>query len=415
VLFLIMKPYCVADTIYGKRRCRHLAGRSYVMRDSGRGRWALAGVLMLFVTVLAVTGCRPIRPLRSASHRAITPRDQVVSQPKAEAEATLIEVASSNRLWTGVAVSKQGRIFVTYPRWSADIPFSVGEISESGQIVPFPNKVWNAWDASSAPADHFICVQSVYVDSDDFLWVLDPASAYMGGVIPGGAKLLKVDLAANKVVKKILLDQTIAPSASYLNDIRVDTERQVAYITDSGLGALIIVDLKSGTGRRLLTGHHSTRSEDVVLTIGGSPWRINGRAPQVHADGLALDMRGEYLYYQALTGRNLYRIETRYLRDPTVSERQLAMKVETLGETGAADGIVFGPDGYLYLTAIEDNAINMFTSPGMVKTIVKDPRLLWPDSLARGPNGYLYVTTSQIHLGSDIAGPYRMFKLIPLR
>lgn len=385
------------------------------MRDSRRRRWALAGVLMLFVTVLAFTGCRPIRPLRPASHRAIAPREQVVSQPKAEAEATLIEVASSDRLWTGVAVSKQGRIFVTYPRWSPDVPFSVGEISESGQVVPFPNGVWNAWDTASPPADHLICVQSVYVDSDDFLWVLDPASAYMRGVVPGGAKLLKIDLAANKVVKKILFDQTIAPPASYLNDIRVDTKREVAYITDSGLGALIVVDLKTGTGRRLLTGHHSTRSEDVVLTIAGSPWRINGRAPEVHADGLALDMRGEYLYYQALTGRTLYRIETRWLRDPAVSERQLAMKVETLGETGAADGIAFGPDGYLYLAAIEDNAINMFTSPGMVKTIVKDPRLLWPDSFARGPDGCLYVTTSQIHLGSDIAGPYRIFKIIPLR
>jgi sugar lactone lactonase YvrE len=385
------------------------------MRGSRFRRWALPGMVLTVVTVLAVSGCRPIRPLRPVSHRTIASHDKVVSQLRAEAEATLIEVAGSDRLWTGVAVSKQGRIFVTYPRWSADVPFSVGEISESGRVVPFPNEMWNAWDASSAPADHLICVQSVHIDSDDFLWVLDPASAYMRGVVPGGAKLLKIDLAANKVVKKILFDQTIAPPASYLNDIQVDTKREVGYITDSGLGALIVVDLKTGTGRRLLTGHHSTRSEDVVLTIGGSQWRVGGRAPQVHADGLALDMRGEYLYYQALTGRNLYRIETRWLRDPAMSERQLAMQVETLGETGAADGIAFGPDGYLYLTAIEDNAINMFTSPGMVKTIVRDPRLLWPDSFARGPNGYMYVTTSQIHLGSDAAGPYMIFKFKPLR
>lgn len=29
----------------------------------------------------------------------------------------LVEVAQSDRQWTGVAVSKEGRIFVNYPRW----------------------------------------------------------------------------------------------------------------------------------------------------------------------------------------------------------------------------------------------------------------------------------------------------------
>jgi sugar lactone lactonase YvrE len=82
-------------------------------------------------------------------------------------------------------------------------------------------------------------------------------------------------------------------------------------------------------------------------------------------------------------------------------------------ETGAADGIAFGHDGYLYVTAIEDDAIKKFVRLGTLATVARDPRLKWPDSIARGPDGFLYVTTSQIHLGPDPEEPYRLFKIRP--
>jgi sugar lactone lactonase YvrE len=328
-------------------------------------------------------------------------------------DATLIEVATSERQWTGVAVSRDGRVFVCFPRWSNDVPISVGEVRRAGQVLPVPDKEWNAWDTSKPPEDHFVCVQSVHIDREDNLWILDPASPYLGGVVPGGAKLLKVDIAKGKVIQKILFDSNVAPPASYLNDVRVDTERDVAYITDSGLGALVVVDLKTGKSRRLLAGHPSTKSEDVVLRVGGKEWLINGEAPRVHADGLALGKNGGLLYYHALTGRTLYRIETRYLLDPAVTEHALGAKVESLYETCAADGMGVGPDGYLYLTSLEDSAIKMFLSLGRLETVVKDARLKWPDSIAWGPDGYAYVTTSQIHLGDAVEEPYRIFKFKP--
>ncbi len=381
------------------------------MRSLRFANQALALVVMLAVIAVAVSGCRlrsfKVRPFGEESHPA--------AEGKTAPVATLVEVAGSERLWTGIAVSKKGRIFVNYPRWSEDVPFSVGEILESGVAKPFPNAEWNAWDASKPAGDHLICVQSVYVDEDGFLWILDPANAYFRGVVADGAKLLKVDLAKDRIVQKIIFDETIAPPTSYLNDVRVDTKEDVAYITDSGLGALVVVDLKTGRGRRLLGDHPSTKSEKVVLTIGGQEWRINGLAPEVHSDGLALDADGKFLYYQALTARTLYRIETRWLLDPSLSGWELGTKVESMGQTGAADGIEFGPDGYLYLTAIEDNAINIFAALDRVKTVVEDPRLLWPDSITRGPDGYLYVTTSQIHLGADRTEPYRVFKFKPMK
>ena len=381
---------------------------------SGLKNWGPVVAFMFVVIAVAVCGCRPIRPLGSGR------QVESVAPPRAEPldakpEIDLIEVATSERLWTGVAVSRDGRVFVNYPRWSEDVPFSVGEILHSGEVVPFPGEDWNVWDASLKPGDHLICVQSVYVDKEDFLWILDAASPMLSGVIAGGAKLVKVDLRSNKVIEVTVFDQTIAPPGSYLNDVRVDTEKSVAYITDSGLGALIVVDLAAEKSRRLLAGHRSTKSEGIVLTVGGREWRPAGGTPEVHSDGLALDSRGEYLYYQALTGRTLYRIETGWLLDPALTESQIAAGVESMGTTGVADGMEFGHDDYLYLTAIEDNSIKTFAALDRAETVVEDARLRWPDSIARGPDGYLYVTTSQIDLGTDVTEPYRVFKFRPTR
>jgi len=387
------------------------------MRVSRLSKSEFVVVLILVVIAVAVCGCRPLRSLRP-TRRTEHAQPTVKGPPSVKyvkPEVKLVEVAGSDRLWTGVAVSDDGRIFVSFPRWSEDVTFSVGEVGASGKVVPYPDEDWNTWDDSSEPGDHFVCVQSVYVDEKDFLWILDPASPMFGGVVPGGPKLLKVDIDKNKVVQKIIFDESVAPPASYLNDVRVDTGKNVAYITDSGLGAIIVVELAKGKARRLLGNHPSTKAEGVVLKIGGREWRRDGNAPEVHSDGLALSNDGRYLYYQALTARTLYRIETRWLLDPALPEAQLGAKVESMGRTGAADCIEFGPDDYLYLTAIEDNAIKTFAALDRAETVVKDKRLLWPDSIARGGDGYMYVTTSQIHLGAGASEPYRIFKFKPVR
>ena len=80
---------------------------------------------------------------------------RTTSEPDS-ATTGLEEVARSDRQWTGIAVSKTGRIFVNYPRWSDDVPFSVGELDEEGEAQPFPDRFWNAWDEERAPADHFV-------------------------------------------------------------------------------------------------------------------------------------------------------------------------------------------------------------------------------------------------------------------
>jgi hypothetical protein len=57
------------------------------------------------------------------------------------------------------------------------------------------------------------------------------------------------------------LDENVGPKRSYLNDVRLDTKTGHAFITASGTGMLIVVDLKSGKARRQLANNPSTKHE----------------------------------------------------------------------------------------------------------------------------------------------------------
>jgi sugar lactone lactonase YvrE len=112
-------------------------------------------------------------------------------------------------------------------------------------------------------------------------------------------KLVKIDLATNKVVQTITLDENLAPKRSYLNDVRVDTKTGHAFITESGTGAIIVVDLKSGKARHLLANNPSTKLEPEVDIVVDGMQIIDpetGNAPVFQADGIAFDKEGGWLY-----------------------------------------------------------------------------------------------------------------------
>jgi sugar lactone lactonase YvrE len=345
--------------------------------------------------------------------------------------AQLQEVASfPDQQITGVGVStRSGRIFVNFPYWSDDHSISVAEIV-NGQPKPFPNDEWNKSAVGQTrggepdPAgSHFVCVQSVVVDDQDNLWVLDPAAPKMQEIIKGGPKLVKIDLATNQVVQTIPFGEDVAPKKSYLNDIRIDTRTNTAFLTESANGAIIVVDLKSGKARRLLDGHPSTQPEkEVKLVVDGKALidQQKKMPPQIASDGIALDVKNGYLYYHALTGHTLYRIKTSFLTDEKLGKRELESKVENVGQTPAPDGMLEGPDGSVYLTDLENSAIVRWDPASKrVQRIIADKRLLWPDTLSWGPNGEMYVTASQIENmprfnngKSTRTEPYKLWKII---
>jgi len=339
------------------------------------------------------------------------------------AAADLEEVASfPDQQVTGVGASQRsGRVFVNFPYWADDHGISVAEIVD-GQPKPFPDEEWNK---PGAPGSHFICVQSVVVDDQDNLWILDPAAPKTKEIVKGGPKLLKIDLETNQVVQTIPFGEDIAPAKSYLNDVRIDTKKNTAFITDSGIGAIVVVDLQSGKARRLLADHKSTKVEPgVTITVDGKELidQETNKPPQFASDGIALDTKNGYLYYHPLTGHTLYRIKTADLMNEKLSDDELGAKVENLGQTPLPDGMLEAANGSIYLTDIEGGAILRRdpTTKG-IERIIADKRLLWPDTLSWGPGSELYVTASQIQNMPKYNGgrstrtePYKLFKLTGL-
>ena len=121
---------------------------------------------------------------------------------------------------TGVTVAPNGRIFVNFPQWGDNAPFTVAELVD-GKAVPYPDAATNRPDPAD-PAGHFISVQSVVADGANRLWVLDTAAPNFSTPQAGGAKLVAIDLATNRVVKTIVLPNNVVLHTTYLNDVRFD-------------------------------------------------------------------------------------------------------------------------------------------------------------------------------------------------
>ncbi|MGI8507699.1 MAG: SMP-30/gluconolactonase/LRE family protein [Gemmatimonadaceae bacterium] len=322
-------------------------------------------------------------------------------------QAQLHQVATFDHQVTGVSVSKGGRIFVNFPRWTEDAAVSVAELMKDGQLRPYPNDEWNSWRNSRkneiSPNDHWVCVQSVVADQKGNLWVLDPAAPANSFLVQGGPKLVRIDLASNTVAQTIAFDETSAPQGTYLNDVRFSHDGKQAYITDSGVrGAIIVVDLQTGKARRTLDGHPSTQMEkDVVVKTDGKPLhQTDGRPVAFSADGIAMSPDGQTLYWQALTGKTLYRIPTAALDNAQLSATDLAAKVERVGVNGVADGLWMDEKGRMYITSPEEDAVKIRDNTGgklaEPTILVQDKRLRWPDTFSEGPDGSIYFTTSHI-------------------
>lgn len=329
---------------------------------------------------------------------------------------------------TGVTVAADGRIFVNFPRWGDEVTFTVGVIQD-GKVVAYPDQNINTFDRAR-PGETLGSVQSVVVDAANRLWILDTAAPKFSTPLVGGAKLVAVDLATNKVVKNIVLPATTVLPTTYLNDVRFDLREGkggVAYITDSsanGPGGIIVVDLETGNSWRKLSGHRSTSPDPSFIPIVEGERlaiREKGKPPapvNFASDGIALSSDGRTLYYCPLTSRHLYSVPTKLLLDPTDNSKAISEAVVDLGEKGASDGLESDDKGRVYAGDYEHNGIRQMQTNGEWQTIVHDPRVLWPDTLSVAADGYLYFTANQLHRqaqfheGRDLREmPYVLFRV----
>ena len=329
----------------------------------------------------------------------------------------------------GVAVSKSGRLFVTFPRHDGDVAFTVGEVKE-GVPVAYPSAELNHATIERASSALF-SVQTLQVDASDHLWMLDTGTLQFGQPpVQGAPKLIEVDLGSDRVVRIIPIPPEALVGTSALKDFRLDFHRGAAgtvFITDSapGLEALVVLDISSGRALRRLAGSPAVSAQGRTPIVGFEPLLTSPTQPTgnghpkpwlVGLNAVELSADRTTLYFSSFTGRELYSTSATDLSNPAAANQDFRIVDE--GNIGMAGHFALDTNHQLYFVDIERDAIYRRTVDGRVQVVVTDPRLMWPDTMAIGPDNYLYVTTSQhdrraeFHHGDELRRkPYGLFKV----
>lgn len=365
----------------------------------------------------------PTTSTSTVSAPSTTPNSVTVANGAAPVSSPLQVVAEfTDPQMVAVAVAPGGEIFACFPRWDYNPVYPIAKVGPNNTLTPYPNASWCIWNDSvkNEPLKHWICPQTVFADKSGMVWVLDPAAPGLKFTVPGGPKLVKTDPKTGQVLLTIPFPESIAPRKSYLNDVRIDLTNNYAYLTESGIGALVVTDLKTLKSRRLLANHPSTKAvKGLVIKAEGHPMLdAQGKPAQFNVDGIALSIDNTYLYYCPLTGHTLYRIKTAALRNPALSEEQLGKQVETVGKIPASDGLEIDAANNVYITSFEQSALLRRTPAGKIETVAQDARLQWPDTYSFAADGNLYVANSAIHKTASWnkgvgqpRQPFRIFKM----
>ena len=306
-----------------------------------------------------------------------------------------------------IAVTPDGRVFFTFHP-DGGSPVAVAELRD-GKPVPFPPGF-----------DEFQSVLSLRVDRQGRLWALDH-----GRYGRGQPRILAFDPATGRELERYDFPSRDAGLFSMLNDFQVDPAGERIYIAESspiiGHPALIVYDTKTRTSRRLLDRHPSVRTEDYRIQAPGRDMVLLGLFTlRIGVDTIALDRHGEWLYYGPVTGGTLYRVRTADLNDTSLSPEALGSRVEPYAAKTISDGGTSDDQGRVYLTDPEHSAVVEVEPDRTLHTIVKDPRLRWPDGMSFGPDGYLYLTCSALEdvlFRSDASrrehAPYQIWRFKP--
>tara|TARA_R110001592_G_scaffold60360_4_gene183468 strand:- start:6168 stop:7292 length:1125 start_codon:yes stop_codon:yes gene_type:complete len=307
-----------------------------------------------------------------------------------------------------ISVSNEGRVFFTFHP-EAKPPVNIAELID-GKAVPL----------TLPPELKLSSVLSLRVDRQNRLWLLDFAEHGMKT-----PQIAALDLHNMELVHHFEFPADIAGIGSHLNDFQVSQDGKFIYIAEASIlrknPALIVYDVEHKTARRLLEDHDSVIPDNFVPVVENEKMLIFGVfAIRPGIDSIALDRQEKWLYFAPVTDTYLHRIAVSDLHNAELSPEQLAERVERFAKKSMSDGITTDDAGNIYISDLEHTAINRISAEGKLETLLKDPKLRWPDGFSFGPDGWLYVTNSALNVviakpNSYIMenGPYQILRFRP--
>ncbi|MBO1326548.1 SMP-30/gluconolactonase/LRE family protein [Acetobacter sp. TBRC 12305] len=315
----------------------------------------------------------------------------------AQPAPALQTIYSSNRIMNAVTASKDGRIFMSFPYWGGGGQGpTVGERLADDSLRPFPDQAWNDWAHSHDALRSFVRVNAIRMGPDGLLWVVDSGEANVGGKPnpPDGAppKLIAFDLATGKAVHLIVLRQGITPY-SYVDDLRFHGDTLI--LTDAGDPALIVVDMKTGQQRRVLS-HKPCTTDERPMRAEGQIMMTGGKEVRIHADQLEISPDGKTLYFQPSSGP-MFKVATADLENTSLNDAQLNARVHPFYDTPTTGGTAMDGDGNLYVSDVDHLRIVKITPEGKGSTFIADPRLVWADAMWITDTGALWIPAIQLN------------------
>lgn len=326
-------------------------------------------------------------------------------------QGTIEAVVVSERPVGNAAVSADGRIFYTvHPESGPEPPYLYEWVD--GEAVAFP---------ATGQGTLFETPLGVAIDPQNRLWVIDPGTHGIGQ-----PRLVAFDLATGEIVHDHAFGSDIAPIGSFLQDLQISSDGRWVYIADVGFWAkrpaLVVYDTETGNARRLLNRHSSVYPQNILIHNPIRPMSFFGGLLEMKTgiDGIALSHDDAWLYYGAMNHDTLYRIPTAALQDATLDAASIEDMIEPVGEKPLNDGFSIDDRNNVFITDVEHQAVVAMAPDGSLTTIVKDDRIRWADGLSFGPDGWLYLADSAIpHLVLQSAdhhmvhAPYTIWRFRP--